>query len=280
MVHSIVREPLHARVSARPHERPVEAHAPAELDELLSPEGYAISRLIASSARGAIYRASDHAGHQVAVRVLGPEHATDAETLDACVREARASLRLHHPHIVRSVAAGVRGEQRWLIMEFIDGGSLRSRVLEGGPLSEREAVVLLAQMAQALGYAWRHGVAHHAVEPASILVAPARLGVLEPFCAKLSNFGISKLRQEPVRRGARDDSRGDIRGLAATVCWALTPHERDEESPTTLAVTGVSADTMQLIGAMLDGEQAGIRTWEEVLGRVRRLPGSLRAGIS
>jgi serine/threonine protein kinase len=252
--------------------------------ELLAAEGYADLRLIAASGRGDIYRAKDRAGHEVAIRLMTPEHFADAEAIEAFAREARASLRLHHPHLVRSIAAAQRDEHRYLIMELVDGGSLRNRVLEGGPLSEREAIVLLQQVAQALGYAWRHGVAHRDVTPTNILLAPARVGHREPFCAKLANFGLSRLRDLHAERPAKtstgrivrakpgQDHRADIRGLAAAVCWALTPQARDEDSPgSTLGVDGVSPQTMQLLGSMLD-TASRLTSWEGVIESARHLP--------
>jgi serine/threonine protein kinase len=252
--------------------------------ELLAAEGYADLRLIAGSGRGDIYRAKDRAGHEVAIRLMTPEHFADAEAIDAFAREARASLRLHHPHLVRSIAAAQRDEHRYLIMELVDGGSLRSRVVEGGPLSEREAIVLLQQLAQALGYAWRHGVAHHDVKPANILLAPARIGHREPFCAKLANFGLSRLRDLHAERPAKtatgrivrskpgQDFRADIRALAASVCWALTPQQRDEDAPgSTLGVDGISVETMQLLGGMLDADSRLV-SWESVMEGARHLP--------
>ena len=248
--------------------------------DLLAPEGYTGAELVSSSGRGDIYRAKDRAGHQVAIRVLTPQHFVDAEALEAFAREARASLRLHHPHIVRSVAAGQRGDQRYLIMELVDGASLRSRVADHGPLSEREAMALLAQMAQALGYAWRHGVLHHGVEPANVLLGPARVGHREPFCAKLSNFGLSRLRDPGSGAGrakavAGNDHRADIHALAVTVCWSLTPDKRsDDAGPSTLGLDGATIELMQLLGGMLDRER--LTTWESVIAAVRHLPGPKR----
>lgn len=234
---------------------------------VLAGEGYSAARVIAASPRGDVYHAVDHAGHPVAIRLIGHEGFADAEAADAFAREARAGLRLHHPHIVRSVATGRRGELRWLVMELIDGLSLRARVLSHGALSERESVHLLAQTAQALGYAWRHGVAHRDVRAANVLLASARLGVHEPFCAKLSNFGLSGLRCEG---GHVRQERSDAKALAAMVCWALCPGSSDDEAgPTTLRVDGISLGTMRLLGNML--ERGSEMSWEEILERARNL---------
>jgi serine/threonine protein kinase len=267
--------------------------AAAMADELLAPEGYAGSQLIASSERGDIYQAKDQTGHVVAIRLIDDVRFSEAEA-EAFVREARAGVRLHHPHIVRTITTGHRQGQRYLVMEMVDGRSLRHRITSQGALSEREAVVLLAQMAQALGYAWRHGVAHRDVRPANVLLAPSRPGEREPFCSKLANFGLSRLRQPDESRRftrsgktVRPTAAGpgeDMRGLAMTVCWALTPGAvtEDEDAlpdpgPSTLRVDGVSPEIMQLLGVMLAAGQPGAPgdasvTWHEIIERARHLP--------
>ncbi|MBA3708288.1 MAG: protein kinase [Planctomycetes bacterium] len=267
---------------------------------LPAPEGYQQLVLIASSPRGDIYRGCDREGHGVAIRqVPALEDATERAGFE---REVRASLRLHHPHIVRSIATGQRHHARYLIMELVDGPSLRARLAEQGALSEREGVMVLAHMAQALGYACRHGVLHLDVRPANILLAPARLGVREPFYAKLSNFAFSHLGEfsdhgahaalahdgarilspEQAAGAKRVDHRSDIYGLAATVLRALTVVAADTgritrrkrpHDPHILAGRGFAPELVELLSAML-GEDPLLRpaTWEDVISRSRSLP--------
>jgi len=252
------------------------------VDNLLAPEGYSQARIIARSERGDILGARDSSGQEVAIRLF-PSSGTPGES-ESFLREARGGLRLHHPHIVRSIATGQHQGGNYLVMERVDGPSLGQRVVERGPLTELEAVTLLSQIAQALGYAWRVGVAHRDVRPINVLLAPARLGVAEPFCAKLSNFGLSRLRQADDAR--RSHSRGfvegdDLRGLAETVCWALTPSQLERRgsvytsAATTLRMERVSGKTMQLLSQMLDEGHRTPPSWSQVVEFARQLPGPL-----
>jgi serine/threonine protein kinase len=245
-------------------------------ESLLAPEGYSQIQLIARSERGEIYGARDQAGHEVAIRLFSNE--TSHGSGESFMREARGGVRLHHPHIVRSIATGQREGRQYLVMERVDGGSLGARVVERGALCEGEAVAVLSQIAQALGYAWRVGVAHRDVRPGNVLLAPARLGVLEPFCAKLSNFGLSRLRQvdDTLRSHAAIES-DDLRGLATTVCWALTPNDHAAQAgpaDSTLRLERVSLETMQLLSHMLDPQRTP-PSWSQVVERARRLPTAL-----
>jgi serine/threonine protein kinase len=256
-------------------------------DNLDAPDGYSQIQVIARSERGEILGARDSGGQSVAIRLF-PGNGTDGES-ESFLREARGGVRMQHPHIVRSIATGLHHGRHYLVMERVDGPSLGQHVVERGPLTEVEAVTLLSQIAQALGYAWRVGVAHRDVRPINVLLAPARLGVAEPFCAKLSNFGLSRLRQADDAR--RSHSRGfvesdDLRGLAETVCWALTPTQLERRgsvytsAASTLRMERVSGKTMQLLSQMLDEGHQPPPSWSQVVEFARQLPGPRSAPVA
>ncbi len=248
------------------------------------PDGYVCGRLLGSSIQGDVYEAVDQAGRAVAVRVIGPQNLSDPKTAQALDRDVRASLRLDHPHIVRSIAALQRDDRRYVVMELVNGPTLRDFVREHGPMSEHDAVVALTQLAQALGYAWRHGIAHHGISPDSVLVEPARSGIAEGSCAKLADFGLSRLRMPGeeigfpiVPKAVRDQNgwRDDIHALAATICWVIGPND-ERKTPTgrttTFLVRGVSLETMQLLGCMLDHDRPPeMSSWERIIDRARTL---------
>lgn len=158
----------------------------------LEVESYTIQGRLGSGGMGDVFRGTNAAGDEVAVKLLATRYSQHEEYAKRFQREAKATLRLSHPHITRSISAGLIEGQRYLIMELVPGKSLKERINTGGPLSEREGVTLLTQMALALRYAWRRGVLHRDVKPANIILAPPRPGVDEPFCAKLCDFGLAK----------------------------------------------------------------------------------------
>ncbi len=267
-------------MSAR-HPRPGSRQEPGREESpqaLLLALGYTVTHRIAESDRGQVLAASDPAGLPVAIRVLPPGRLNGTPGA-SFQRESQAGLRLSHPHIVRSIATGERGGMRYLVMELVDGPSLAERVRSQGPLSEREAVVLLSQLAQALGYAARLGVANHRLAPSDVLLGPARLGVREPFCAKLSNCGLAHLGQAPRPSSTpaatlATPSADDRHALATTICWSLTPvrasadQHRPSSSISTMRLPGISAEAMQLLGRMLLSQ--GV-PWAEIVDGARRL---------
>ena len=158
----------------------------------LEVEGYIIQGRLGSGGMGDVFRGRNAANEEVAVKLLATRYSNHEEYAKRFQREAKATLRLHHPHITRSISAGLIEAQRYLIMELVPGKSLKERINGGGPLSEKEGLTFLTQMALALRYAWRRGVLHRDVKPANIILAPLRDGVSEPFCAKLCDFGLAK----------------------------------------------------------------------------------------
>lgn len=99
-------------------------------------------------------------------------------------REAKALARLSHFHIVKIHDYGDYENTPYLVMEYVPGGTLKSRM--GKPMDWREAIELILPVARALEYAHRHGVLHRDVKPSNILITEGG----EPL---LSDFGIAKI---------------------------------------------------------------------------------------
>lgn len=185
----------------------------------LEVEGYVLQGRIGSGGMGDVFRAVNHAGSEAAVKLLSSKLAKNQENARRFQREARASMRLKHPHITQSLAAGEVEGQRYLVMELIKGPSLKQRMNERGKLPEDQAIILLWQVASALRYAWNHGVLHRDVKPANLMLAPPRAGVAEPFCAKICDFGLAKV---IVQGGPVDE---ESKGMLTGAGMALgTPH--------------------------------------------------------
>ncbi|HEX3134279.1 MAG TPA: serine/threonine-protein kinase [Planctomycetota bacterium] len=185
----------------------------------LEVEGYTLQGRIGSGGMGDVFRAVNAAGQEAAVKLLSSKLAKNQENARRFQREARASLRLKHPHITQSLAAGEVEGQRYLVMELIKGPSLKQRMNERGKLPEDQAAILLWQIASALRYAWNHGVLHRDVKPANLMLAPPRHGIAEPFCAKICDFGLAKVM---VQDGPVDE---ESKGMLTGAGMALgTPH--------------------------------------------------------
>lgn len=199
--------------------RDLRKHVSSTSIRALEVEGYVLQGRIGSGGMGDVFRATNAAGLEAAVKLLSSKLAKNQENARRFQREARASMRLKHPHITQSLAAGEVDGQRYLVMELIKGPSLKQRMNERGKLPEDQAIILLWQMASALRYAWNHGVLHRDVKPANLMLAPPRPGVVEPFCAKICDFGLAKV---IVQGGAPDE---DSKGMLTGAGMALgTPH--------------------------------------------------------
>ncbi|MGH3728674.1 MAG: protein kinase domain-containing protein [Micromonosporaceae bacterium] len=152
---------------------------------------YALETEIDRGAIGTVWRARDlTTGELVAVKVLLPETAHDADVVKSLLDEAEILNQLDHPSIVRPrdfVANGLRA----LVMDLVEGIDVRKRLRTGGPLRPAEVVEIGAQIADALASVHAAGILHGDVKPGNIMV-PADGGH-----AKLVDFGVARRIQLP-----------------------------------------------------------------------------------
>jgi eukaryotic-like serine/threonine-protein kinase len=149
---------------------------------------------IGAGGMGQVYRARDtRLDRHVALKVIRPSELAGRDGLERFKREARAISRLNHPHICALYDIGEQDGEAFLVMEYVRGETLASR-LERGALRIDEAVRYAAQIAEALDGAHRSGVVHRDLKPSNIMLA--RNGV------KLLDFGLAKLRELDADRAA------------------------------------------------------------------------------
>lgn len=120
---------------------------------------------------GTVYRAkAEGLATPVAVKVLHPNIAHDAQMVDRFQREIVIMERLNHPHIVRHFGGGMMDGQYFYAMELLDHGSLQNR-LEQGPLPWPLAALYITQIAAALQHAHNHGIVHRDLKPTNLFFA-------------------------------------------------------------------------------------------------------------
>jgi hypothetical protein len=124
-------------------------------------------------------------GRTVAIKVMRPELSGDAEFLARFRREARAAAGVTHPHIAGIYDTGNDGPHHYIVMEYVDGESLRDRLRREGPLPLGEALRIATETAEALGAAHAAGVVHRDIKPHNILLS--REGQV-----KVTDFGIAR----------------------------------------------------------------------------------------
>lgn len=147
---------------------------------------YEILDLIARGGMALVYRAYDRRlSRYVALKVLHPEFASDPRFVERFKREAHAAASLSHPGIVSVFDWGNDGETYYIVMEYVEGRTLRDVLKKEGRLHFRRAAEIAAQAALALDAAHRKGIVHRDVKPGNVMLT--RSGD-----AKVADFGIAR----------------------------------------------------------------------------------------
>jgi uncharacterized protein (TIGR03435 family) len=150
-----------------------------------------IIELLGQGGMGAVYKARQpRLNRFVALKILSPEKQNDPQFAERFEREARALAWLNHPNIVTVYDFGETQGNYYLLMEFVDGMTLR-KLLQARRLAPAEALAIVPQICQALQYAHDQGIIHRDIKPENILLD--KKGQV-----KIADFGIAKLLdQEP-----------------------------------------------------------------------------------
>lgn len=144
----------------------------ASMDEPLILDRYRLIERIAAGGSAEVWRAKDEQlDRPVAVKRLHPHLLPDEASRRRLVAEARAAAALSHPVIVGVYDVDATGESPALVMELVEGESLAARIERDGPLEERAAAALTADVAEALYHAHQRGVIHRDVKPGNVLLA-------------------------------------------------------------------------------------------------------------
>jgi serine/threonine-protein kinase len=147
---------------------------------------YRLDRKLGEGGMATVYCGTDTVlRRRVAVKVLRPQYAADAEFVRRFYQEAESAARLSHPNIVNTYDVGREGDTYYIVMELVDGPSLAEIIAADGKLPEPVAIDYAAQICSGLAYAHRAGLLHRDIKPANILVTKDDV-------VKLSDFGIAR----------------------------------------------------------------------------------------
>ena len=157
------------------------------MSEKILADRYHLVEQIGVGGMAIVYRAIDQrTGHNVAVKVLRPEFNQDAEFVSRFQREAEAASKMTHHNIVNLLDVGMDGENRYLVMEYVQGKTLKEVIKEKGRISPPVAAQITIRILSALQHAHQNGIIHRDIKPQNILVhADGHI--------KVADFGIARM---------------------------------------------------------------------------------------
>jgi len=144
---------------------------------------------------------------RVVVKVLAPELMADVNA-ERFRREILVVAGLQHPHIVPVLSAGEMAGRPYLVMPFVEGESLRTRIARGGPMRIIDAVGVLRDVARALAYAHERGIVHRDIKPDNVLIHSGS--------AVVADFGVAKA-LDVARRTPGIASQGTLTAAGASL---------------------------------------------------------------
>lgn len=213
---------------------------------------YEILEAIGTGGMAVVYRALDHRlNRPVAVKILKDELSKNQEFRRRFHAESQAVAMLSHPNIVSVYDVSRTGDADYIVMELIEGITLKQYLEKKGSLNWRETLHFSMQIAKALDHAHSRGIVHRDIKPHNIMI-------LKDGSIKVADFGIARvgtaqntLTREALgsvhyispeqAKGARVDNRSDLYSLGVVMYEMLTGRTPyDGETPVAVAIQHIN----------------------------------------
>src|SRR4029077_5882101 len=180
---------------------------------------YLITTELGRGGMGVVYRAHDQLlKRDVALKLVRGDMVSQSDRRARILAEARAASALNHPGITTIYDVVEAGEHLFIVMELVEGQTLRERLSSSGPREPREVARLGAQIAEALDAAHSHGVIHGDIKPENIVVQSAG-------APKIFDFGIARQTADETRTLTRTVDPRETPGAAIAGTVAYMPPE-------------------------------------------------------
>ncbi|AQA06642.1 serine/threonine protein kinase [Mycobacterium sp. MS1601] len=154
------------------------------LDGIMLDGRYRVETQIATGGMSTVYRGTDlRLDRPVAIKVMDPRYSGDQQFLTRFQFEARTVARLSHPGLVSVYDQGLDGQYPFLVMELVEGGTLRELLRERGPMPPHATTAVLRPLLGGLAVAHRGGLVHRDVKPENVLIS-------DDGDVKLADFGL------------------------------------------------------------------------------------------
>ena len=216
---------------------------------------YRITRKLARGGMATVYLADDlRLTRTVAIKVMHENLGADTDFVARFDREARAAAKLSHPNVVSVFDQGMDGERPYIVMEYVEGSTLRQVLSREAPVSPQRAVELMLPIASAVAAAHEAGIIHRDLKPENVLISTrgqlkvADFGLARAVTASTATANgmligtVSYIAPELVTHG-HADTRCDVYALGVVLYEMLTgskPHTGD--TPIQVAYSHVHND--------------------------------------
>jgi eukaryotic-like serine/threonine-protein kinase len=216
---------------------------------------YEIQGVLGQGGMAKVFKGHDTVlGRDVAVKVLSPQFAGDDQFVSRFRREAQAAAALNHPNIVSVFDTGDQADVHYIVMEYVQGRTLRDAIRNDGPLQPERSAEIAASVARALASAHEAGLVHRDIKPGNIMLTPegevkvmdfgiARTATGDTLTQTAAVLGTASYLSPEQAQGEQVDARSDIYSLGCVLYEMLTggpPFTGD--SPVAIAYKHVKDD--------------------------------------
>ena len=156
---------------------------------------YRILRMLGQGGMGAVFEGENtRIKRRVAIKLLHASVSSQAEVVTRFEREAQAAAHIGSDHICEVLDLGVLADgTRYMVMEYLDGETLGSRIQRTGPMVPEQTIPVMSQILDALGAAHAAGIIHRDLKPDNVFLLKSKAGIRD--FIKILDFGVSKFSQ-------------------------------------------------------------------------------------